>query len=108
MFGASALISDDELERISRCAPVPSIDRLRSYLVKWRYVDTQLQSMWEALQAGGFTSTVRCEDATAVPERPPGHLSVANGALPAAQAALDRIGAGAKAPGSGTGWRHGP
>ncbi|QRV94683.1 DEAD/DEAH box helicase [Ceratobasidium sp. AG-Ba] len=58
MFGSSALISDIELERISRCAPVPSIDRLRSYLVKWPYVDSQLESMWEALKAGGFALPV--------------------------------------------------
>ncbi|KAF8594095.1 hypothetical protein BDV93DRAFT_565793 [Ceratobasidium sp. AG-I] len=54
MFGVSALISDSELERISRSAPLPSIDRLRSYLIKWSRVDTQLESMWEALKAGGF------------------------------------------------------
>ncbi|QRV85689.1 Helicase conserved C-terminal domain [Ceratobasidium sp. AG-Ba] len=70
LFGAPALISDDELERISRCAPVCSIEQLRSYLIKWRYVDTQLPSMWEALQTGGFTSTIKCEDVTSVPERP--------------------------------------
>ncbi|KAG8770323.1 hypothetical protein FRC12_004354 [Ceratobasidium sp. 428] len=69
MFGASALISDGELERISRCAPVPSIDRLRSYLVKWTHVDSQLESMWEALKAGGFALPVEPTEAVASTSR---------------------------------------
>ncbi|QRV84911.1 Helicase conserved C-terminal domain [Ceratobasidium sp. AG-Ba] len=65
MFGSSALISDAELERISRCAPVPSMDRLRSYLVKWLHVDSQLESMWEALKAGGFALPITSPDPVA-------------------------------------------
>lgn len=74
MFGASALISDSELERILRCAPLPSIERLRSYLVKWPRVDTQLKSMWEALKAGGFTTPVESAEAT-IPGSTPTHRS---------------------------------
>ncbi|KAG8724199.1 hypothetical protein FRC12_002125 [Ceratobasidium sp. 428] len=69
MFGASALISDTELERISRCAPVSSIDRLRSYLVKWPHVNSQLESMWEALKAGGFALPVEPAEAVASTSR---------------------------------------
>lgn len=70
MFGASALISDDDLERISRCAPVPSIEQLRRYLVNWYRVDSHLESMWDALKAGGFTGPVPPaeNDAAAHPE----------------------------------------
>ncbi|KAG9120324.1 hypothetical protein FRC07_004225, partial [Ceratobasidium sp. 392] len=55
MFGAAALIDDHDLERVSRCAPVPSIERLRRVLVKWHFVDSHLESMWNTLEEGGFT-----------------------------------------------------
>ncbi|KAG9076950.1 hypothetical protein FRC06_009198, partial [Ceratobasidium sp. 370] len=34
------------------------MDHLRSYLVKWSHVDSQLESMWEALKARGFALPV--------------------------------------------------
>lgn len=55
MFSVSALISDHDLQRISRCAPIPSIEQLRRYLVRWARVDSHLESMWNALEEGGFT-----------------------------------------------------
>ncbi|KAG8763630.1 hypothetical protein FRC12_008479 [Ceratobasidium sp. 428] len=55
MFGVAALIDDHDLERVSRCAPVPSIERLRRVLIKWHYVDSHLESMWNTLEEGGFT-----------------------------------------------------
>ncbi|KAG8679933.1 hypothetical protein FRC09_018615, partial [Ceratobasidium sp. 395] len=70
MFGASALIGDDQLERISRCAPVPSIQRLKAYLVKWPGVESHLDSMWEALKAGGFALPVESAE-TAAPKSTP-------------------------------------
>jgi hypothetical protein len=55
MFGASALISDHDLDRISRCAPLPSISQLRRYLAKWPRAESHSESMWNALKDGGFT-----------------------------------------------------
>ncbi|CUA68631.1 putative protein L294 [Acanthamoeba polyphaga mimivirus] [Rhizoctonia solani] len=54
MFGAAVLISDEDLMRVSRCTPLPSIEQLRRYLIKWIYVDTLLESMWSSLQNAGF------------------------------------------------------
>ncbi|KDN41092.1 hypothetical protein RSAG8_07646, partial [Rhizoctonia solani AG-8 WAC10335] len=67
MFGAAVLIGDDDLVRISRCTPVPSIEQLRRYLIKWDYVDTLLESMWTALQDARFAepTVMEPEDASA-------------------------------------------
>ncbi|KDN35670.1 hypothetical protein RSAG8_11413, partial [Rhizoctonia solani AG-8 WAC10335] len=55
LYGPEALISDHDIERVSRCAPIPSVQQLRRYLTKWPDVDTHLKSMWNALEEGGFT-----------------------------------------------------
>ncbi|KDN35025.1 hypothetical protein RSAG8_11936, partial [Rhizoctonia solani AG-8 WAC10335] len=80
MFGAAVLISDDDLVRVSRCTPVPSIEQLRRYLIKWIYVDTLLESMWTSLEGAGFTvlNVVEREDAlVAAPSEPAPGLQVA-------------------------------
>ncbi|EUC67561.1 DEAD/DEAH-box helicase, partial [Rhizoctonia solani AG-3 Rhs1AP] len=82
MFGAAVLISDDDLVRVSRCAPIPSIEQLRRYLIKWVYVDTLLESMWAALQGAGFAvlelDATEPEDAlVAVPSEPTSEPQVA-------------------------------
>ncbi|KAG8720656.1 hypothetical protein FRC08_018568 [Ceratobasidium sp. 394] len=69
MFGAAALINDHDLERVSRCAPIPSIERLRRVLIKWHFVDSHLESMWNALEERGFTvHTIPTETATPAPD----------------------------------------
>ncbi|KDN40152.1 hypothetical protein RSAG8_08352, partial [Rhizoctonia solani AG-8 WAC10335] len=67
MFGAAVLISDDDLVRVSRCTPIPSIQQLHRYLVKWNNVDNFLESMWRTLQEEGFASPdiVEVADTTA-------------------------------------------
>lgn len=55
MCGAAALISDQELERVSRCAPIPSPEQLRRVLIKWSRVDSLLDSLWSTLHDSGFT-----------------------------------------------------
>ncbi|KAG8679935.1 hypothetical protein FRC09_018614, partial [Ceratobasidium sp. 395] len=68
MFGAAALIDDHDLERVSRCAPIPSIERLRRVLIKWHFVDSHLESMWNTLEESGFTICKTPAETTAAPE----------------------------------------
>jgi hypothetical protein len=84
LFGAEALISDHDIERISRCASVPSIHQLRRYLIKWPDVDSHLESMWNALEEGGFTLS---NDSPVVPPPAPPALPTHN-QLPAESSSI--------------------
>ncbi|KDN41093.1 hypothetical protein RSAG8_07647, partial [Rhizoctonia solani AG-8 WAC10335] len=64
------LISDHDIERISRCAPVPSIDQLRRYLIKWNGVNYHLESMWDALREGVYALSSTPDITTPAPTQP--------------------------------------
>ncbi|KAG8683977.1 hypothetical protein FRC11_012808, partial [Ceratobasidium sp. 423] len=54
LCGPEALISDHDIERVSCCRPLPSIEQLHRYLTKWPDLDEHFESMWNALEEGGY------------------------------------------------------